>query len=181
MHLIENDVLKVLITKEEIETRCKELAAEINRDYADKNPMLICLLKGALPFLAKLLDYIKIPMEYECIRVSSYQGMSSTGNVVIENFDFKKVENRHIIFVEDIIDSGLTLYETKKLFATKNIASCEIMALLNKPILNKIDLDAKYIGFVIPNEFVIGFGLDYDEQYRNLPYIGVMKPEAIKK
>lgn len=181
MHFIEEDVLKILITNEEINTRCQELAKEIDNDYKDKNPILVCLLKGALPFLAKLLEHIKIPMEIDCIKVHSYSGTNSTGKVTIEHLKSEKYKNRHVILVEDIIDTGLTLNETCKLFKEFGVESLEIMSLLNKPVLNKVELNAKYIGFEIPNEFVIGFGLDYNEQYRNLPYIGIMNTDKLEK
>ena len=181
MRSIENDVLKVLISKEELDNRCKELAEQLQNDYQDENPIFICILKGALPFMAKLLDHLKMNMEIECVRVKSYDGMSSTGNVQIDNFNFDYIKDRHVILVEDIVDTGLTMQKTTELFKSKGVKSLEILTLLNKPVLNKVPLDIKYIGFEIPNEFVIGFGLDYDEQYRNLPYVGVLKPEAVKK
>ncbi len=181
MHSIENDVLKVLITKEQIDQRCKELALEIENDYQDSNPIFICVLKGALPFMAKMLDHLKLQMEIECVRIKSYDGMSSTGKVTIDNFNFDLIKDRHVILVEDIIDSGLTMFEASKMFKEKGLKSLEILALLNKPVLNQVPINPKYVGFEIPNEFVIGFGLDYDEQYRNLPYVGILKPEAVKK
>ena len=181
MKNIEDDVLKVLVSKEQIEKRCAELAEEIGNDYGDSNPLFLCLLNGALPFLAKLCDYIKIPMEYQCVKISSYVGKSSTGNILIENFDFNKLKDRDVIIVEDIIDSGLTLHTLVDLLNTKGLKSLQICSLLNKPSLNQIELNAKYVGFNVPNEFVIGFGLDYDQQYRNLPYVGVLDPKAIKK
>lgn len=181
MQNIENDVLKVLVSKEQIDARCAELAKQIEQDYDGKNPLFLVLLNGALPFMAKLCDYIKIPMEYDCIRVHSYVGKTSTGNIIVENYHFDKLKNRHVVLVEDIIDSGLTLHTLTDLLDSKGTASIEICALLNKPVLNQIELNPKYVGFNVPNEFVIGFGLDYDQQYRNLPYVGVLKPEAIKK
>ena len=181
MRSIEEDVLKVLITKDEIDNRCKELADKLHKDYQDENPIFICILKGALPFFAKMLEHLKFEMEIECVRVKSYDGMNSTGNVQIDNFNFDHIKDRHVIIVEDIIDTGLTMKKTTDLFKSKGVKSLEILALLNKPVLNQVQLNPKYIGFEIPHEFVIGFGLDYNEQYRNLPYIGVLKPEAIKK
>lgn len=177
---INEDVLKVLISAEEIDQRVKELAQEIEKDYADKNPLLLCLINGSIPFLAKLISYLRIPMEYDCIRVHSYLGQSSTGNVIVENYRFDKLKGRHIILVEDIIDTGLTLHTLTGMLKDVKPASLEICSLLNKPSLNQIALNPKYVGFDIPSEFVIGFGLDYNEQYRNLPYIGVMNPKAIK-
>ena len=180
MRSIEEDVLKVLITKEEIDARCAELAEQLHRDYQDENPIFLCILKGAMPFMAKMLDHLKFKMQIECIRVKSYDGMSSTGSVKIDDFNFDLIKDRHVILVEDIIDTGLTMKKTSDLFKEKGVKSLEILSLLNKPVLNKVPLNPKYIGFEIPNEFVIGFGLDYDEQYRNLPYVGVLKPEAVK-
>ncbi len=181
MRKIKDDVLKVFITEEQINNRCKELAEEIHKDYGDSNPLFICVLKGALPFMAKMLKYLEFPMEFECIKVKSYSGMNSTGIVTIDNFNFDIVKNRHVILVEDIVDTGLTMHKTTKLFLDAGVVSLEILTLLNKPVLNKIPLKMKYVGFEIPDEFVIGFGLDYDEQYRNLPYIGVLDPAKIKK
>ncbi len=177
---INEEVLRVLITEEQIDARCKELASQIEADYENKNPLLLCLINGSLPFLGNLIKYIRIPMEYDCIRVHSYQGQSSTGNVIVENYNFDKLKGRHIILIEDIIDTGLTLHTLKQMLKSIPIGSVEICSLLNKPGLNQIDVGAKYIGFEIPSEFVIGFGLDYNEQYRNLPYIGIMNPKAIK-
>ena len=181
MYFIEEDILKILITNEEITNRCIELAREIEKDYEDKNPILVCLLKGSLPFLAKLLEHIRIPLEIDCIKVHSYNGTSSTGSVTIEHLKSNKYNNRHVILVEDIIDTGLTLKKTCELFNDFNVSSLEIMSLLNKKVLNQVDLNAKYIGFDIPNEFVIGFGLDFNEKYRNLPYIGVLNTDKINK
>ena len=181
MYNIEQDIKKVLISQDAITKRCEELGMQISNDYQDKNPLLICLLKGSVIFTSKLATFIKIPMEMEFLRIKSYDGTKSTGCVQIFDFDFSVVNKRHIIIVEDIIDTGLTLKEVIKIFKSKNIKSLEICTLLDKQVLNRVDIKPKYVGFSIPNEFVVGFGLDYNQQYRNLPYVGVLKEEAIKK
>lgn len=178
---IEQDIKKILITEEEIDKRCRELGKHLSEDYDGLNPVVICLLKGSVVFTGKLITYINVPMELECLRIKSYDGMHSTGHVQIFDFDYNILNKRHVIIVEDIIDTGLTLKEVIKIFKTKSIKSLEVCALLNKKAMNRVDINPKYIGFEIPNEFVVGFGLDYNQQYRNLPYVGVLKEEAINK
>ena len=161
---MQQDVLRVLLSEEEIRAKCQEMGARISQDYKGKNLMLVTVLKGAVVFLADLMRAIDVPAEIDFMVVSSYgSGVKSSGVVKI---------------VEDILDSGLTLSYIKELLASRGPASIRIATLLDKPSRRKVDLVADYIGFSVPDEFVIGYGLDYDEKYRNLPYIGILKPEV---
>ena len=180
--LMHKDVEEILVAEQDIIEKCKELGKQISADYEGKKPLIIGLLKGSVPFFAELIKRIECPIEIDFIAVSSYSGVNSTGNVVIKKDVTTDMTNRHIILVEDIVDTGLTLSEVVKEFQTRNIASCEIVTLLDKPEGRKVDnMEPKYIGFKIPNKFVIGFGLDYNELYRNLPYVGVLKKEVYSK
>ena len=180
---LNNHIEKILVTNEQIEARCKELALEIDKDYADKKPILLSLLRGSIPFVAALSKYITIPVEFDYMKASSYRGgTQSTGNVAITVLPASKLEGRHVIVVEDIVDTGFTLSTVLKVLAESKPASLEIASLLDKPTMRKVDnLSIKYLGFTIPAEFVVGFGLDYDELYRQLPYVGVLKEEIYKK
>ena len=176
------DVEEILLSQEEIFNKCEELGKRLSEDYAGKTPIFIGLLKGAVPFLAELIKHIDCPMEIDFIDVASYSGTKSTGNVKFLKDVTANVENRHIVFVEDIIDTGLTLSEVLKIFKDRKAASCEMVTLVDKPEGRKIEgINPKYIGFNIPNKFVVGFGLDYNEIYRNLPYIGVLKRSVYEK
>ncbi|HHU56200.1 MAG TPA: hypoxanthine phosphoribosyltransferase [Acholeplasmataceae bacterium] len=167
---------EVLITHEMIQKKCEELGKIITEDYNGKVPILIGLLKGAVPFMAELIKYIDCDIELEFIDVSSYEGVSSTGVIKIVRDINCSVEDRHILLVDDIIDTGLTLNEVIKLLKDRKAASVETVTLVDKPEGRKIGgINPKYIGYTIPNKFVVGFGLDYNELYRNLPYIGVLK------
>lgn len=180
--LMHKDCEEILITEEQIVSKCEELGKQISKDYEGKTPILISLLKGSIPFCAELIKHIDCPMEMEFIDVSSYSGVSSTGRVNIKKDVNSDLTGRHIIFVEDIIDSGLTLSEIIKYYEGRNIASSEVVVLLDKPEGRKVEgLNPRYVGFNIPNKFVIGFGLDYNELYRNLPYIGVLRRSVYEK
>ena len=179
---INDHIEKVLVPEEVIAKRCKEIAKEISEEYDGKTPVLICPLKGAVNFFSKICENITVPMIYDFIKASSYSGTQSTGSVNITYMPTTELTNRHIIIVEDIIDTGTTLSAVIKELEKLNPASIEMACLLDKPSMRKIKtLQPKYIGFSIPNEFVVGFGLDYEEEYRNLPYIGVLKPEIYTK
>lgn len=180
---LNNDIKKILVTNEEIEKRCKELAAEIDKDYALKKPILLSLLRGSIPFVQTLSKYITIPIEFDYMKASSYRGGThSTGNVAVTVLPASNLEGRHVIVVEDIVDTGFTLRTVIKILKDSKPASIEIASLLDKPTMRKVnDLSIKYLGFTIPAEFVVGFGLDYDEIYRQLPYVGVLKEEIYKK
>ncbi|HFR3428874.1 TPA: hypoxanthine phosphoribosyltransferase [Streptococcus suis] len=173
---------KILVSEEEIVAKCKELGQILATDYADKNPILVGILKGSIPFMAELMKHIDAHVETDYMVVSSYHGgTESCGTVkIIKDLD-NSVAGRHIIFVEDIIDTGRTLKELKELFALRQAASIKIATLLDKPEGRVVEIEPDYTCFTIPNEFVVGFGLDYDENYRNLPYVGVLKEEVYTK
>lgn len=174
------DLEKILITNEEICEAAKRLAAQIRSDYKDEEDIvLVGLLKGSVQFMADLLkniDDLMCTIDFIC--VSSYgKGTKSTGRVNIIKDLSEPIDDKNVIIVEDIIDSGNTLNFIKKYFSAKNAKSVRICTLLNKPSRREVDIDVDYIGFDVPDEFVVGYGLDYREYYRNLPYIGVLKPE----
>ncbi len=167
---------KVLISSEEIQLRVRQLGNEISNDYKDSVPILVCILKGAYPFLADLTRCLSVDHEVDFMAVSSYDGgTQSTGVVKIEKDLKSNITNRDVILVEDIIDTGLTIDNLIDLLKTRNPRSIRVAAAVDKKIARKKDVPLHYIGFEIPNEFVIGYGLDYDEKYRNLPFIGIMK------
>ncbi len=173
------DLEKVLLTEEQILTRIGELAADIWRDYADKDVLLVGVLKGAVLVMADLMRALpgSVPMDW--MAVSSYgSGTKSSGVVrIIKDLD-TDITDRHVLIVEDIIDSGLTLSWIRSNLASRGPASVEICALLRKPEVAKVEIDVKYVGFDIPNEFVVGYGLDYAEQYRNLRVVGTLDPSV---
>ncbi|HEM3703021.1 TPA: hypoxanthine phosphoribosyltransferase [Streptococcus suis] len=177
--MLDKDIKKILVSEEEIVAKCKELGQILAKDYADKNPILVGILKGSIPFMAELMKHIDAHIETDYMVVSSYHGgTESSGTVkIIKDLD-NSVAGRHIIFVEDIIDTGRTLKELKELFAFRQAASIKIATLLDKPEGRVVEIEPDYTCFTIPNEFVVGFGLDYDENYRNLPYVGVLKEEV---
>ena len=180
--IMHKDVEEILLSHEEIVARCAEMGKKISEDYEGKTPLFIGLLKGAVPFMAELIKHINCKMEIDFIDVSSYSGVESTGKVRIIKDVSVDVTDRHLVFVEDIIDTGLTLSEVKKIFKVRNAASIEVVTLVDKPEGRKVnDVVPKYNGFNIPNKFVVGFGLDYNELYRNLPYIGVLKRSVYEK
>lgn len=176
-----NDIKEILISQEMLNARICEIADEINRDYKGKCVFFIGVLKGCFLFLSDLLKNIKIDTNVDFMMVSSYSGNQSSG-VVRTLLDLKQnIEGKHVIIVEDIVDSGLTMSYMLKNLKTRNPRSLEICTLLNKPSCRKIKVPIKYAGFEIPEKFVVGYGLDYNELYRNLPYIGVLKESAIEK
>lgn len=171
------DVSRVLISEESIRNRIRELGSQISRDYAGRNLTLISILKGSVMFLSDLLRELRIPCTIDFMCLSSYSGKESTGVVRLLLDLRESAEGRDILVVEDIIDTGLTLSYLMQNLKTRNPRSLEICAFLDKPECRKVQARAKYVGFQIPNEFVVGYGLDYNEQYRNLPYVGVLKPK----
>lgn len=175
-----NDIERVSVSKEEIEKIVKRLGSEISKDYQDKNPLIIGLLKGTIFFMVDLLKNIDIKCTLDFMKASSYSGASSTGNVMIKG-DIPKVDGRHVILIDDILDTGRTIKSVKELFESRNALSVKVCVLLNKPEGRVVDIEADYVGGLVENEFVVGYGLDYDEQYRNLPYIGVLKREVYSK
>ncbi len=168
---------KVLIGSDEIQRRVQQLGTEISRDYMDRQPILVCILKGAYVFLADLTRHISAHHEVDFMAISSYHGgTQSTGVVKIEKDLKSNITDRDVLIVEDIVDTGLTLNHLLALLQTRNPSSIRICTLLDKSSRRLKDVPVSYRGFEIPDEFVIGFGLDYDEKYRNLPFIGVLKP-----
>ncbi|QDP38845.1 hypoxanthine phosphoribosyltransferase [Radiobacillus deserti] len=175
------DIEKVLITKDNIQQKCQEIGEGLTKEYMDKFPLAIGVLKGAMPFMSDVLRYVDTYIEMDFMDVSSYGGeMKSSGEVkIVKDLD-TKVEGRDIIILEDIIDSGLTLSYLVDLFKYRKAKSIKIVTLLDKPEGRTVDIKADIVGFQVPNEFVVGYGLDYQEKYRNLPYIGVLKPRVYK-
>ena len=176
---MKEDVLRVLLSEDEIREKVRELGGKITADYKNSNLMLVTVLKGAVVFLADLMRQIDVPAEIDFMVVSSYgSGVKSSGVVkIVKDLDVP-FAGKDILIVEDILDSGLTLSYIKELLESRGPRSIRIATLLDKPSRRKVDLQADYIGFSVPDEFVIGYGLDYDEKYRNLPYIGILKPEV---
>ncbi|RHW31821.1 hypoxanthine phosphoribosyltransferase [Neobacillus notoginsengisoli] len=174
-----NDIKEILISEEEIQEKIKELGNRLTEDYQDKYPLAIGVLKGAMPFMGDLLKKMDCYLEMDFMDVSSYGNkMVSSGEVkILKDLD-TSVEGRNILIIEDIIDSGLTLSYLVELFRYRKAKSIKIVTLLDKPTGRKVDIAADYIGFIVPDAFVVGYGLDYLEKYRNLPYIGVLKPEV---
>lgn len=173
------DIAKILVTTEQINDAVARLGQELTAEYRDKNPLVIGVLRGAAPFMIDLIRAMDCYMEIDFMAVSSYgDDTESSGTVkIIKDLD-TDVTDRHVLIVEDIIDSGRTAQALRKLFATKNAASVKICSLLDKPERREVEARADYIGIDTPNEFVVGYGLDFRQQYRNLPYIGVLKPEV---
>lgn len=176
-----NDILKVLVTEEEIEKATARIAEEIDRDYQNSNGRLVLLgiLKGSVPFLAELMKKIKSNPEIELMKVSSYgSSTKSSGSIkIILDWQRDKIEECDIIVVEDIIDSGRTLSYLCQYLKQKGAKSVRTCTLLDKPSRREVEFNPDYCGIEVPDEFVVGFGLDYDERYRALPYVGVLKPE----
>ena len=172
------DFEKVLITKDQISTRITELADTISKDYKDSKPLFVCILKGSIIFYADLIRKMTVPCQLDFMQVSSYGSGTTTGKIkLLKDLD-NSIEGRDVIIVEDIVDSGKTLSYLKELLGLRKPNSIKICTLLDKPERREVELEADYCGFVIPNEFVIGYGLDYDENYREFDQIYVLKPEV---
>ena len=170
------DKIRVLLTEEEVNKKISEVAAQINKDYEGKEVHLICILKGGVFFTCELAKRLTIPVSLDFMSVSSYgSGTKSSGVVkIIKDLD-EPLEGKNVIIVEDIIDSGRTLSHLVKLLGQRNPKTMTLCTLLDKPDRRVVDVDVEYTGFTIPDEFVVGYGLDYDQKYRNLPYIGVLE------
>lgn len=177
-----NDIQNVLFSEEQIRHKVEELGGAITRDFEGRNPLVICVLKGAFIFMADLVKHIPIPLEIDFMAVSSYgQSTKSSGVVkIIKDLDVT-VEGRDVLIVEDIIDSGLTLSYLIDVLERRNALSVTVVTLFDKPARRSVELEPDYKGFTLPDEFIVGYGLDYGEKYRNLPYIGVLKPEVYTK
>ena len=174
---MDNGIERVLITADEIEEKVAEVGKKISEDYAGKNPIFVGVLKGCFIFMADLMRHVSIPCTMDFMSVSSYSGTSSTGAVKIN----KDLEGRHLILVEDILDSGVTLNYLKTYLQVRKPASVSIVTLMDKPVHRKAPVYADYACFDVPDAFVVGYGLDYNERYRNLPYIGILSPEVYSK
>ncbi len=177
--MMKKDILKVLISEAELDKKVKELGKKISEDYKGKNLMMVSVLKGSVVFMADLMRAINIPCEIDFMSVSSYgSGVKTSGVVkIIKDLDIN-LEGQDLLIVEDILDSGLTLSYIKSILLERAPSSISICTLLDKPERRQADIKADYIGFQVPDQFVVGYGLDYDEKYRNMPYIGILKPEV---
>lgn len=174
------DIERVIIDETELQARISELAAEISNEYKGKKPLFVGVLKGVVMFFGDFIKRVTVPCQIDFMWISSYEGTSTTGNILVKKDISSDIKGRDIIILEDIFDTGNSLDFVYKYLLAKEPASLKICTLLDKPDRRKPDitLKADYTGFVIPNEFVVGYGLDYNEYYRNLPYIGVLKPEV---
>jgi hypoxanthine phosphoribosyltransferase len=177
---LERDIAEVLITSEQIQAKVAELGSRISADYAGREVTLVSVLKGSLPFMADLMRHITVPLTIDLMEVSSYGGATTetTGLVRILKDLSSSIEARDVLIVEDIIDTGLTLNYLIRYLNGKSPASLRICTLLDKPARRLVEIPIDYLGFTIPDRFVVGYGLDYGERYRNLPFIGVLRPEV---
>ncbi|MGG7161649.1 hypoxanthine phosphoribosyltransferase [Clostridium baratii] len=176
------DVKKVLFDEEQLSNKVRELGKQISKDYKGKDLLVVGVLKGSVVFAADLIKSIDIPCEIDFMAVSSYGNSTESSGVVriLKDLDHS-IEGKHVLLVEDIVDSGITLTYLLKYLKARKAESIEIVSLLNKPERRTADLEVKYIGFEVPNEFIVGYGIDYAEKYRNLPFIGVLKEEVYNK
>ena len=177
---MENCIEKVLLTEDQIQARIRELGEELSREYADKDPVFVGVLKGVVVFYADMVRRITVPCQFDFMWISSYSGTESTGSMVVKRDVSADIKGRHVVILEDIYDTGNSLNFTYNHLLSKEPASLKICTLLDKPERRNpaVTLVPDYVGFTIPNEFVVGYGLDYNEHFRNLPYVGVLKPEA---
>lgn len=174
-----NDIERVLYSQDDIKAACQRLGAQLTQDYAGKKPLVIGVLKGVIFFMTDLLREMDLMADIDFIDVSSYHGgTASSGQVTLEQDISVDIKDRDVIIVEDILDSGRTLAYLKDLLEARNPRSFKICTLLDKPEGRTVEAKADYVGFDVPNEFLVGYGLDYQEFYRNLPYVGVLKPEV---
>lgn len=174
---LKNDIKQVVLSEEDIQNIARRLGEQITEDYEGKTPVLIALLKGSIMFMSDLIKYIDTHLQIDFMDVSSYIGTKSSGEVKILKDLSTSVDGRHVLIVEDIVETGTTLNSIMGLIKSRNAESLEIVTLLDKPVNRKTEVDVKYIGTEIPDGFVVGYGLDFNEKYRNLPYIGLLKPE----
>lgn len=179
---MDRDVKEILLTKEDIKKICERLGAEITRDYKGKKLLLVSVLKGAVVFMADIMREINLPCTIDFMAVSSYQnGVKSSGVVQFKKDLDISVEGYDVLIIEDILDSGLSLKHITEILKCRGANSLKICAFLDKPSNRKCDISADYVGATVPNEFIVGYGLDYAEKYRNLPYVGILKPEVYSK
>ena len=177
---MQKDIKQVLLTEEQIQAKVKELGEILTAEYADKNPVVVGVLKGVVIFYADMIREMRVPCQMDFMWISSYAGTESTGNMIVRRDVSSDIKGRHVLVLEDIFDTGNSLDYTVKHLLAKEPASVKVCTLLDKPERRNpnITLKPDYIGFTIPNEFVVGYGLDFNENYRNLPYVGILKPEA---
>ena len=177
---MEKDIQEILLTEEQIRSRIAELGEILTQEYAGKDPVVVGVLKGVVVFYADMIRQIKVPCQMDFMWISSYQGTDSTGTMQVKRDVSVDIKGRHVLILEDIFDTGNSLDYTYKHLLSKEPASLKICTLLDKPERRKpgITLQADYVGFTIPNAFVVGYGLDFNEHFRNLPYVGILKPEA---
>lgn len=174
----EKDIKKVLVSENEIKDRAVILGKQITEDYQGKYPLVVALLRGSVPFLAELIKHIDLDLQYDFMDVSSYEGTESIGDIkIIKDLD-TSIIGLDILLVEDIVDTGRTIETVKKTLLHKGAASVKIATLLDKPSRRVVDMKADYVGFEVENEFVVGYGMDFDQRYRCLPYVGVLKDEC---
>lgn len=180
---MKNDIQEVLLTEAQIQGKVRELAAQLTAEYADKNPLFVGVLKGVVMFYSDFVRAFDAPCEMDFMWISSYSGTSSTGTMEVKRDVSQDIRGRHVVILEDIFDTGNSLDFTYKHLLKKEPVSLRICTLLDKPERRKpgITLQPDYTGFVIPNKFVVGYGLDYNEKYRNLPFVGILKPEVYEK
>ena len=181
-HYVERDIQEILLSKEQIEQRVKELGEQISRDYEGKDFIAVGILRGSVVFFSDLIRNISIPMEIDFMAVSSYgTGSASSGSVQIKYDMQEDIRGKHLLIIEDIIDSGWTLHNLMAMLQGRKPQSIEICCLLNKPDRREVEVPVKYIGFDIPDEFVVGYGLDYASKYRNYDCVGILKREVYEK
>ena len=178
-----NDIKEILLSEEQIQSKVKELAAQLSKEYAGKDPVFVGVLKGVVIFFADMVRNIDIPCEIDFMNIASYSGTTSTGRTEIRKDVSVDIKGRHVVILEDIFDTGNSLTFTVNHLLNKEPASLKVCTFLDKPDRRKpgVTLKPEYVGYTIPNEFVVGYGLDYNEHYRNLPYIGILKPEIYEK
>ena len=179
---MDEDIQKILVSEEELKEKVAQLGAQISKDYEGKNLMLVSILKGSVVFMADLMRAITIPVSIDFMVVSSYGAGTKTSGLVkiVKDLD-QNLAGKDVLIVEDILDTGVTLSKLKPMLELRNPNSIRICTILDKPSRRKADITADYEGFAVPDEFVVGYGLDYDEKYRNLPYVGVLKPQVYQK
>jgi len=177
------DIQEILLTEEQIRRRVHELGQILSREYADKNPVFVGVLKGVVVFFADMVREVTVPCQFDFMWISSYQGTESTGEMIVRRDVSTDLKGRHVVILEDIFDTGNSLNFVYHHLLKKEPASVKICTLLDKPDRRNpgVKLVPDYVGFTIPNKFVVGYGLDYEEHYRNLPYVGVLKPEVYEK
>ncbi len=178
-----DEMQEILLTEEQIQSKVRELAEILSREYAGKDPVFVGVLKGVVMFFGDMMKHISIPCQMDFMWISSYSGTESTGKMQLKKDVSTDLKGRHVVILEDIFDTGNSLTFTCEHLLSKEPASLKICTLLDKPARRRpgVTLQADYTGFVVPDKFVVGYGLDYNEHYRNLPYIGVLKPEVYQK